>query len=34
VKEEDGIRCCWAMATDESNEIIDNNEISIDVRFE
>ena len=36
----DGIRCCcgdgggWTAATDENNEIIDNNEINIDVRFE
>ncbi len=35
VEEDDGIRCCcWATATDESNEIMDNNEINIDVRFE
>jgi hypothetical protein len=32
--DDDGIRCCWTAATDESNEIIDNNEINIDVRFE
>jgi len=30
----DGIRCSWIAATDENNEIIDNNEINIDVRFE
>jgi hypothetical protein len=33
--EDDGIRCCcWTAATDESNDIIDKNEINIDVRFE
>jgi hypothetical protein len=32
--DDDGIRCSWIAATDENNEIIDNNEINIDVRFE
>ncbi len=31
--EDDGILFCWAAATDESNEIIDNNEINTDVHF-
>ncbi len=32
--DDDGIRCCWAADTDDSNEIIDNNEINSDVQFE